>query len=223
MAIVIPEIILFNAIKNVLTLIRKDYNDNIADTTKSFLYRILVGNKIQRYNLFEQAVTVLITNETDPRHLDVNLFFNAKRASVPTLHITLPSENEKNNSMNNGEGFREYIYEDSINTAIKTFNRRFSPKYSIIITSDNTNEIVLLYHLLRSIFISLNGHFNMVGLENPKLSGGDININPDLVPLGVFLRALNMEFEYDVEGQDLFPTEMWPFDIIEAVGTVIIS
>lgn len=212
MALTIPEIIILNSFKSVLKLIRKDYRDCVTagDNTKSLLYRLLNGDEIQRYKLFEQSIAVFITKESDPRHLDINLFFNAKRAPIPTLHITLPSESEKNNSMGLGEGFRDPIYQGG--QYIKTFNRRFTARYNLIITSDNSNEVVLLYHFFRSVLISLSPHLHLSGLENVKQGGGDIQIDPTIVPIGIFSRAIGIEFEYDVEGQDFNKQDMFIYD-----------
>ena len=210
----IPEIILLNAFKKTLKLIRDDYNSTLSfnDTTKSILYRLLNGNDVQRYKLFEQAVAVLITKEDSPRHLDINLFFNAKRATIPTLHITLPSESQKDNALGISEGFQEPVFDEIEKTYITAFNRRFTARYNIIITTDNSNEIILLYHFFRSILISLIPHLNLSGLENIKQSGGDIQINSELVPINIFSRSLNIEFDYDVVAYDLFKHDMFIYD-----------
>lgn len=220
--IFIPEILIHTSLKNLIKFIRDDYNANIADVQKSLLYRLLGTNKIQRYDLAEQAAAILITNTDNPRHLDVNMFFNAKRASIPTIHITLPSESEKNNTINVSEGFREPIYNDD-DTYTTTFNRRFAAKTNIIITSDNSNEVVVLFHLVKNLLISLNAHFNASGLELPKLSGGDIQINQDLVPINFFTRAIGLEYEYDVEAQNLFKSQINILDIIGINLTPIIT
>jgi hypothetical protein len=220
MAITIPEIVLFNTIKNLLKFIRADYAANIADTTQSYLYKVLIGNNVQRYDLFTQAETVFITPNDDPRHLDVNMFFNAKRAAIPTIHITLPSEGEKDNVIANGEGYRDPVYNDDDTLSTTIFNRRFAARYNIIITSDNTNEVILIYSLVRSAFISLNAHFSLAGLQQPKLSGGDLNINSEIVPPNVFVRSIGLDFSYDVEGIELFPGVVWPFDLI-SVNSII--
>lgn len=220
--ILIPEILIHTSLKNLIKFIRDDYNTNIADVQKSLLYRLLETNKIQRYDLAEQAAAILINNTDNPRHLDINMFFNAKRASIPTIHITLPSESEKNNTINVSEGFREPIYNDD-NTYTTTFNRRFTAKTNIIITSDNSNEVVVLFHLIKSLLISLNAHFNASGLELPKLSGGDIQISQELVPSNIFIRAIGLEYEYDVEAQNLFKSEINILDIIGVNLTPIIT
>lgn len=227
-----PEIILFNTFKAVIKAVRDDYAANVADNTKSLLYQVLYNNsattndgKIQRYNLFEQAVKVFITTEDDLRHLDVNLFFNAKRASIPTLHITLPSEQEKNNSLGIGEGINEplYIPDTTTPTAYKrTFNRRFTATTNLVITSDNTNEIVLIYHFIRSLIISLMEGLSLTGLENLKLSGGDININTDLVPQGIYSRVIGISYEYNAEGIELSQHLVNIFNNIVVNATIII-
>ena len=212
MAIIIPEIVFLNTLKNTLRYIRKDYKDNQSDPSKSLLYKLLNGNNLQRYKLFNEAVSVLITQEDNPRHLDVNLFFNAKRAAIPTLHITLASDSEKNNALAISEGYREPLFDVTTQTYSQVFNRRFVSKYNIIITSDNSNEVILLFHLLRSVLISLTGHLNMLGLENIRQNGSDIQINQELVPNNIFVRSIGVDFEYDVEAIGLFPKEMFIYD-----------
>jgi hypothetical protein len=221
--ILIPEIIIHNSLKKLIAFIRDDYQLNIADTTKSLLYRLLGADQVGRYSLFTESVALLINDASNPRHLDINMFFNAKRAAIPTIHITLPSESEKNNSMANGEGFGEPIYDTVAGTYINVYNRRFTSRTNIIITSDNTNEVILLYHLVKNLLISLNGHFNVSGLNLPKLSGGDIQINQELIPVNIFTRSIGMEYEYDVEAQDLFKLNINTLDIIGTSVTPIIT
>lgn len=216
---IIPEIILLSTFKSALQVIRDDFNTNVGNETKTILYKLLQGNSIQRYDLFTQAKKVIITTDDDPRHFDINLFFNAKRAAIPTGHITLPSENQKDNAIAISEGFPDPMYDDSQNAVTRTFNRRFNAKYNIIFTSDNTNEVVLLYHLFRCILIALTEHLSLAGLEGMKWSGSDISINTDIVPVNVHARALGLDFSYDVVAIDLFAKDTTIFDILSIDGT----
>ena len=217
----IPEISLLSAFRNVLKLIRKDYNDCVVagDETKSILYLITGVNELQRYKFFEQAKTLFITTENDPRHLDVNIFYNAKRLGIPTWHITLPSESEKDNTVSIGEGDDDFYYDDNGHYR-KTLNRRFQARYIIVVTSDNLNEVVLMYHFLKSTIISLTDHFSMIDLLNLKLSGNDINLNTDIVPENVFSRGVGMDFEYKTMAYDLLLRDLNPFAIAGASGTL---
>ena len=207
----IPELVLLTTFKSVLTYVKVDYENNILDPTKSLLYRVLNDQVLQRYNLFEQAKTVFLTLQDNPRLIDINLFFNAARAHIPTLHITLPSETSVNNTLGIGEGFRDAIYDDNSDGTVykEVYNRRFKAQYNLVITSDNTNEIVLIYHFMRSVIISLFNHLNLSGLEKIELGGRDIQLNPSLVPTNIFIRAISLDFEYDVGAIDLFDREVF--------------
>lgn len=219
--LILPEIILLDAYKKALKYIRNNYNDNLADVTKSFL-GIILGNSnaIQRYNLLDQSKKVFITTENDPRNLDVNLFFNASRASVPTIHITNPSDTLITNALSISEGYQDPIFDDVEQTFQTVFNRKFRAKYNIVLTSDNTNEILLMYNVIRSITISMMEHLELSGLQNIKISGADINLKSDIIPINVFIKAIGLEFEYDVVALKLDVTDFTLGDFIP-VGFIL--
>lgn len=207
--ITIPELTLLSTIKTALAYVRMDYANNIADETKSLLYRLLHDQEVERYKLYEQAKAIFVAEEDDPRLLDVNLFFNANRNGVPTIHITLPSESTVNNTLGIGEGYRDPIFDEIAGTYKEVYNRRFRASYNLVITSDNTNEVILIYNTLKSILISLFNHMNLSGLEKIELGGRDIQINSTLVPLNIFMRSISVDFEYNVGAIDLFDHKMF--------------
>jgi len=213
--LIIPEAILLDSLRKGLKLIRDDYNANKSDPPTTLLYKILSGNVIQRYDLFEQAKQVFITTEgNDPRHLDVNLFFNAKRAHIPTIHITLPGEDEKDNALGLSNGYQQPVFNSGETQYNQVFNRRYNATYNIIVTSDNTLEVVLIYHFMRSLLISLNPHLSLAGLTNIKMGGSDININSEIVPVNVFVRGIKFNFQYDVIGFELQAKDNLAFAIL---------
>lgn len=203
--ILIPEIELHITLKAILELIRDDFS-NQSNEQDTILYKLLGTNKLQRYSLFEQAKTVFLAKETDPRFLDVQMFFNLKRASIPTIHITLPSEQSGQNGIGIDEGFAgiDTIGMGESMTTSPNYTRRFDTTYNLIITSDNTNEVILLYHMIRAILIPTFDHLNQIGLENCKLGGRDIQTNNTLVPEHIFMRGISLSFSYDVIAHSLF-------------------
>lgn len=220
-SLIIPEIVLLDAYQKALKFIRKNYKTNIADPTKSYLGIILGSSSaIERYNLIEQAKAVFVTETDNPRHILVNLFFNAQRAAMPTIHITNPAESPIHDALNISTGFQQPIFDDDDQTYTDVFNRRFKAKYSIVLTSDNTNEIVLMHQVLRSITISMIEHLNMAGLENIRISSSDIQLKSDIVPPNVFIKAISIEFEYDVVAIKLSTTDFSLGDF-EFVGTIL--
>jgi len=203
----IPEIILQDVIKKLLAYVRTDYANKV-DKEQTILYYLLNDQVLRKYNFFEEAKSVFITKDTDQRHIAVNMMFNRDRQAVPTIHIMLPSENETDMTLGIGEGERLYITDqDDTSLVRKTFNKRFRSNYNIVVTSENANEVILIYHVLRSLLISANPHFNLKGLYNIKLGGRDLQINPDLVPSHIFMKSISFDCEYEVGAIELIPIE----------------
>lgn len=197
MEIIVPEIIIFNTLKNILSFIREDFKAN-TDSEKTFLFRILGNLNLQRYGYFEQAKQVFVSETDNPRHLDVNMFFNSNRAAIPTLHLMLSSEKKGGDGIGIDQGFRDPEFDDVTETYRHIYNRRFDTQYNIVITSDNSNETMLIYNVLRAILIPIFDHFNQTGIENIRLGGEDIRLDPHLVPPSIFIRSINMMFSYGV-------------------------
>lgn len=202
--IIAPEQIIFDFIKALLKLTREDYKSN-PDKTKTILGLIWSGIILQRYNFSQQGWSVFDDDEANPRYLDVNMFFNSQRATIPTIHITLPSEDPAQDGLGVDEGYQDSIgLEDEYR---KTFTRRYKSNYSIIVTSDNTHEVSLISRTLHALLQSSIQYLSVRGLENVKLSFRDIQLNANIVPTNVFARAVGLSFEYENTTPDLFLTE----------------
>lgn len=194
--ILIPDIILHDALNAALDAVREDYNDAGAEVD-SLLYKIFGANQLLgRYNMYEQAKEVILATEKDPKFLRVNLSFNASDTTYPSVHISLPGEQSKDNSIGVGEG--DY-YEDQggLTEYRKEFTRGFSTTYHIVIISDNKSTIIMLYQFFRTILISLFEHFNLAGFRNILLGGSDVPMMDSQIAPGVFTRAIQMTFDYD--------------------------
>lgn len=196
--LIIPEIILLDAYQKALDFIRSNYIANKSQPEKSYLGILLGNQNLERYEFLEQSRSVFITTNKDPRHILVNLFFNAQRATIPTIHITNPSEIPIHDALNLSQGFREPDFDEDEQTYTPVFNRRFKAKYNIVFTSDNINEVVFVYQIMKSMSISITEHLNLSGLENIKISGNEISLKSDIIPSNIFIKAIGIEFEYDV-------------------------
>lgn len=207
MLVNIPELIIKDTVSKLIRYIKIDY-DNQPDKNKTLLSRLLGDQTLQRYNFFEESKSVFLKSPSDPRYISVNMMFNRDRQQGPAIHIMLPSENETDMTLGIGEGELDFITdEDDVSLIQKTYNKRFRSSYNIVITSDNVNEVILIYHVLKSLMISANGHFNMKGLFNIKLSGRDMQINSELVPPHLFIKSLSMDCEYETGAIELLPID----------------
>ena len=199
--ILVPEIIIFEAIRIILETVRDDW-ENQTDKTKTLLYRDLNGLVYgKRYNLYEQAKAIILPNPEngDSRVLDVRMFFDSQRAKLPTIHINLPADNTAPDSMGIGEAEADVQAGETDDSIRPVFRRKFSAVYNIVITSENSLEVLTIYHFMKARLIALFNHLQSKGLENPSISGHDLTLNSDLVPTHIFARALPISFSYYVE------------------------
>lgn len=196
----IPDIKLHEVVKSCLKAIRVDYAEYSATPSNTILYYLLNSSNnadTGRYKWYEQAVEIFINrNEHHPKYLDTRLFFDRERALIPTIHIMMSGESKGSDSIGIGLGSNpEQVIGDSQRGI---HSKYFDINANIVITSDNTFETVLIYHVLKSMLVSILDHIQLLGFMNPILGGRDINISQDLVPNGVYSRALNFSAGYEL-------------------------
>lgn len=195
-SIIVPEYIIHSTLEKAIEFLRRDFLQSsiIAD---SFLYKLVGNVKFQKYNYFEQSQAVFITKIENPRHLKVDLMYNATSDQMPSIHITTPADTTDKNSIGWGEGsFSSEVSEEG-QVVQSVFTRRFSGIYDIVVTSDNSNEIILIYHILKSLLISSYFHLNALGLENLVISGNDLTPYSEIVPKNCFQRVIRLKCEYE--------------------------
>lgn len=195
----IPDIKLHEILKSCLVALRQDYS--AAPTPQdSILYYLLQDTKQSdtgKYKWFNEAVEIFITrDENHDKYLDTRLFFDRDRAAIPTIHIMLSGESKGKDGMGFDVGFNpETVVGENVQLVM---NRQFDINANIVITSDNTFETIIIYHVMKSMLISLSTYVQLMGFINPVLGGRDININQDIVPNGVYARSLNFSAGYEL-------------------------
>jgi len=197
----IPEIELQRVIDVALKIIRNDITQNGGTPSDTILHYLLnqVGSFEGKYNFYDQAVDIFSTkNKHNPRFLETRLFFDKERASIPTIHVMANGENDNNNGIGVDQGYMDQ-QTNGLGTAIRpVYNRHFNANFSIVITSDNSMETILIFYVLKAMLISAFDHIQLSGFVNPTISGRDINISQDLVPNGVFARSLDLKAGYEL-------------------------
>lgn len=221
MPLIIPEVTLQNSIEAILSFIRTNWSNN-ADKTKTMLYKLWNGVTYGRYDMYTQAQTVFLKTDDDPRKLKVRPSFDNELAGIPSIFINLPSEESGYaDGLGIDEGEADYTYDDDNLEYTKNYGRGFSSNYNIVISSDNRNEVILIYHTLRALLIPLFNHVMFEGLENPKISGRDLQIHSDIVPKHIFMRAITFTSSYRVNVDDFTANQM--FQSITFQGTPTLS
>lgn len=200
----VPELILYKIISGCVLYIKKDIADNQLDVSKSILYKILNNVKLGDFDYYQEALNLFSRGVDHQRSIEVSLFFNARRAQVPTIHISLPGESGGSfDGIGVDENYVAPTFDDDNGTYRKNYNRSFDANYNIIFTSDNTLEVLLMYHVIRAMFISIFDTVEFNGLRNPVIGGQDLQINGDLVPTHVFVRAMTFKCQYEIDVPEL--------------------
>lgn len=195
----IPEIILFDVLKLILNTVRVDLKET-REEKETIFYKLFYGTKFPDIGLdfYSNAKEIFLRDKSHPRYLDIRLFFNADRAAIPTIHINLPSESDAGGGLGVDEGYNGTNYNQLENSISQNHTRAFNTIYNIIVTSDNSDEVLIIYHALRAFLISMMDILDLNGLRNPKLGGSDLQFNPELVPANIFIRNISLNCFYEI-------------------------
>lgn len=196
MALVIPEVILVNIVDALLEHVKHDFEDNTLTPEKSLLYRYFNGIVNGKRNYYTEAVSLFTRDVDHPRRIETRMAFDAERSKIPTIHITIPSDQPGQNTLGVGES--DSFSDDGVDYSVD-YERRFDCQYQVVCTSDNHEEVMLMTNLLKAGLISIFDTLSLSGLENARISTQELKANPDLVPNHIFMRAVGVAFSYDMK------------------------
>lgn len=197
-SIIMPEVIIYNALESIISCVRKDLSERENDAS-TMLYRLLGENidgkpmKMNRWNFFKQAKSIF----KDEQNLSVNFGYNFEVAKIISLHIILPSEEAAESAIGQDEGYRDEI--DDNGNLNRFFTQNFRSNYQIMITSNNSSEVLTVYHILKSMLLMIFPHLELMGLRLNKISGNDVLFRDEMMPNGIFHKVLNLSFNYELK------------------------
>ena len=195
----LPEIRLKKAVDNLLNWIRKDLEERILnkEENKSYLYLLFHENKDDdnESNNYLQAKEIFSREEGDSRQLIVRPIFDRQRVTMPTIHIVIPQDIESLVQIGDNEGQQ---YEDDLNEQI---GRGFQTQFSLITTSDNITEVIIINYVLRALLIGSIINLSLIGFINPSFSVQDLNSREEIMPINVYAKGILMNATY----MDTFP------------------
>lgn len=204
---IIPEIILERTLKTIIAIINDDWKQRgVKKPESTILYDIFGlddnGHELSysNFNYLEQAKSILLKDNNYSRKLEVSFGYNQNRANMPTIHILLPNESTEDRSIGFDQDDDEEVGFDNDDEMEykEVFHHPFSAVYNLMITSDNSNEVILMYNFFKYMLISMFEHIELLGLRKLKFGGQDLQLSNDLnMNPGVFHRNLMLSFTYD--------------------------
>ena len=191
-----PDIILCRTLESIVKLLRENLIANSKSDEETILYKIIGVDEEEKplkwnfVNFYKQAKKIIL----DENNLSVNFGYNLETSTPICMHIILPSEQGKM-CIGADEG---YLYERDEEGNYQLYHTEmYETTYQIMITSTNSTEVTIVYHIIKSMLLMLVDHIDLMGLRNPTLSGNDIVMQDDLTPVPIFHRVLNVSFTYE--------------------------
>ena len=191
-----PDIILCRTLESIVKLLRENLIANSKSDEETILYKIIGVDEEEKplkwnfVNFYKQAKKIIL----DENNLSVNFGYNLETSTPICMHIILPSEQGKM-CIGADEG---YLSErDKEGNYQLYYTEMYETTYQIMITSTNSTEVTIVYHIIKSMLLMLVDQIDLMGLRNPTLSGNDIVMQDDLTPVPIFHRVLNVSFTYE--------------------------
>lgn len=204
--IYMPELILYDFIKTVQKIFKEDFNENLDknDTLLNHLFkndRNGVNISLESYEYLKQAERILIT-----KGFDVNIGYNTEVSKMGCVHILLPSESSQPTGIGGNDGYQDEL--EFLNGFSPVFSQSFGTTYNLLISSENSLEVLMIYNFLKASFLSMHEHLELYGFQNLKMSGNDIQMQQDLVPTNIYHRSLTISFDYEMIIPNFYKTKL---------------
>lgn len=206
----VPEVILYNFLKAIIAVVNDDYNA-ATNKNESILGLFFETDDyenpivINTFNFFNSAVGILIKNVDSVRKLTINLGYNLERLATPTIHILLPTENPGGfTGIGQGEGYSQEDFDPITGISSLTHTSTYNATYNLMITSDNSTEVLVIYNFLKGMFEMFYQQLELMGLRLSEQSGADIQFDSSFVPPNIFHRNFILNFKYESSYKKLF-------------------
>jgi hypothetical protein len=224
--LIIPEVVLKNTLDVMLAFIREDAKKYQKTPQNSFLNRLLehiYARGGDRYAYLEEAKAIFLADPREPKALVTRLFFDPSRAANPTIHFDLPGEDEAENGIGLDEDSSNAIYTQEelegmdVDFATAVYVRRYKANYNIICTGASPMQTLIIYNVVRAWLIAGTDHLAFSGLHDPHLSGNDLILKTDAMPVNLFARAIRFRAAYEIRIPALLSQQI--ISQLEANGT----
>ena len=195
MSIVIPELVLIRIINVINKHYWDDYQANLADPTKSLLYNMFGGLEIDEFKYFDSIIEVMENHfEENQKPMTVSLGWSPERNIYPSVCLLLPSEEVI------AEGVNVILTQEITNVDTGKYRdiKRYpyAVTYALLISSDNANEVMLLYHYYKTALIAGIEQLELSDFGKIRISGKDHTMQMDILPQQAHHRTVDISFMY---------------------------
>jgi len=187
------RIISNTATKLVLTRVCVPVSTNKFRIQKNNLLMDSLGrfHRTGEFDLLREAQTLFL--KTDP--IKVKFGMNIATADFPCVHIILPQEEQTNQSL----GASPDSFEDTDGGVAEVDESYFRVRYSLMILAANADLVILIYQVLKYMFLRYLIVLELDGFETIKIGGNDLITEQNMIPQNVYSRNINLDFLYTTQ------------------------
>ena len=170
-----------------------------TDKENTLLWDMFGDLEFDNMNYFDVMANILINRyNSEKRKLTINLGYDQARVNFPIISILLP--NEENNPKFTGKTSDRRVYGNQVADIL---HNAFDSVYNLLITSNNQNEVIVVYNFLKVIILAGQNQFQLKGLQNPYVSGRDITMDTEINPMMLFHRTVGLSIFYESEMREI--------------------
>lgn len=204
----IPELELVGIITRGMSALREDYEEK-QDKSKSLIAKLYEGVIFEKYNLYEEAIALFITNMkntqgTSNRKISVKSYFDRNIRKVPAIHCAAPSEEEVMMAIGSGFGETNYLEGEDI---VENRRKSYQSRHVIFFTSDNHIEVQLMYFTIKFLLVSIFDEYSLTTFQNPKITGNELRVDTVKAPEHFFVRGLTIDSFTEMNVPNFFFSE----------------
>lgn len=184
-----------NIIDGLLKWVVNDYNSQ-TDKSKTWLYEATYNLSTPNFNVYDKLVKIITRGANDPRKIETRLMFDPSRAEFPTIHVHMPQEEPLGgNYIGMGIGNNPPL---GTTTQFGGIHEKiFQSTYDIICTSNNQMEVILIYELMKRLFVAGSDTLDSQ-LVNYNFSGKELMYDTTLMP-DIFFKAFTISVIDDIK------------------------
>lgn len=198
---------------NTLTVTNKETNGE----RRSLLYAFFGELTFDNAKWFYQIKNMLAdTFGDEKRPIEILIGYSAERNKFPVICIMLPNEENSPKQVGTTTGTHNFFFN---NETADMHQHTSQCTYNLLITSDNENEVLMLYHFFKTLMIAGIEQFHFQGLQNVYVTGRDVTLDFELIPMLSYHRSVSMTFHYENTHPELVRQN--PATALNFIGTPV--
>lgn len=184
-----------NIVDGLLKWVVSDYLSQ-TDKSKTWLYEATYNLSTPNFNVYDKLVELITRGANNARRIETRLMFDPSRAEFPTIHVHMPQEEPLGGNYI-GMGIGNNPPSGTTTQFGGIHEKVFQSTYDIICTSNNQMEVILIYELMKRLFVAGTDTLDSQ-LVNYNFSGKELMYDTTLMP-DIFFKAFTISVIDDIK------------------------